>query len=271
MKLLLTLLVSLTALCSYGLSPRKEYTHKPEEYAMEYEEFQVVTADSAILNGWYFTPTSMTGRLVLICHSGEGNMSDYLDRVDYFINLDYTVVLFDYRGFGKSSPFKINANQYIYPEFIEDVKAMLKFSRDYTTYPIVMYGWGIGAGLSLSVGYQDDKVGQIISDSPYLTLSGISHHFRKHNIDLRMPTGFPAAFEPYNTFDNVPGKRLKHVLLIVPDHYGIYSLKDMTLLKDKRPTITEIAALPSSFWNDPYKDNPSFYFERIGKFLDENY
>ncbi|MDX2002158.1 MAG: alpha/beta hydrolase [Chitinophagales bacterium] len=267
-RLIIFLLV-VSCLNAWALAPRATYSHMPEEFDMPYEPFEVMTADSATLTGWFFSPKSMNNRVILVCHDGQGNMSDYLERVDFLVNLDFNVILFDYRGYGKSSPFKIDTMQYIYPEFAEDVRTMIKFGREYSSYPIVVYGWGIGAGLGLSIGFNDDNVLSVIAESPFLTLSDLNKRFVRHHINLKMPEQFDAKLEPYNSLSYPPGKNLKQVLLIISDHFGIFSNREMLMLKMKQPDLVSIQLLYTTYWNDPFKINPSLYFEKVADFLDD--
>ncbi|MEZ4851357.1 MAG: hypothetical protein R3B93_22630 [Bacteroidia bacterium] len=49
---------------------------------MEYQEAKVKTDDGAVLNVWEFFAKVSTKGMILLAHNGEGNMADYLRRVD---------------------------------------------------------------------------------------------------------------------------------------------------------------------------------------------
>src|SRR5687768_12168127 len=99
----------------YALNPSREYAEKPEKYGMTYEEKKVSTSDGATLTAWYFPcQTTKTTKMILMSHNGEGNMSNYLERVSQFISAGYNVICFDYRGYGSSSEFEIDTKMYLY-------------------------------------------------------------------------------------------------------------------------------------------------------------
>ena len=101
----------LSATAAFALNPSREYKQLPDKYNMIYEEEDVTTSDGATLKAWYFPSTGpKTTQLILMCHNGEGNMADYLRKVDQFRTNGYNVVIFDYRGYGKSSDFAIDNN-----------------------------------------------------------------------------------------------------------------------------------------------------------------
>jgi len=71
-----------------------------------YTDFYVKTEDNCSLHGWLFTcPKNKTGETVLLCHGNTGNISyrDFLIEICSTFKLN--AILFDYRGYGKSSGF----------------------------------------------------------------------------------------------------------------------------------------------------------------------
>ena len=171
----------------FALNPSKEYKQLPDKFNMIYEETKVTTSDGALLTVWYFPANIKTTRLVLISHNGEGNMADYLRKVDQFTSIGLNVVTFDYRGFGTSSEFKIDNNMYIYPHFQDDMKAMIDHCRKNHVAKFYMYGWGIGAGLSLGIGYNRPEVLKIIADSPFLSMEDLEARFSKSDAPMEVP------------------------------------------------------------------------------------
>ena len=131
MKTTTTLVSLVIAHCAlFALNPSRTYKQLPDKYNMRYESHLVRTNDGIILNSWYFPAHTTTDKLILISHNGEGNMADYLRRVDQFLSLGYNVVTYDYRGFGESGEFDMDNNMYIYPHFQSDFEAMVDFCRN---------------------------------------------------------------------------------------------------------------------------------------------
>lgn len=183
----LFLLLCMGASTLFALNPSRTYKQLPDKYNMKYEAHKVTTADGAILNAWYFPANTKTTRLVLISHNGEGNMADYLRRVDQFTSIGYNVVTYDYRGFGESSEFEIDKNMYVYPHFQDDLKGMIDFCRKQFVQSFDMYGWGIGAGLSLGIGYNRKEIKKIIADTPFLSMEDLENRFDSWDEPMEVP------------------------------------------------------------------------------------
>jgi len=60
------------------------------------------TEDGKRLHGWFF-PGEKENPVILHFHGNAGNISHRLDLVQPFLHRGFSVFLFDYRGFGKSS------------------------------------------------------------------------------------------------------------------------------------------------------------------------
>lgn len=209
---ILTLLLFLSQSAAWALNPSRTYKQRPEKYNMEYKAFQVPTNDKkAKLNAWYFPATvkkdkkKRTSKLILISHNGEGNMGDYLRRVDQFTSIGYNVVTYDYRGYGESSDFEIDNNQYIYAEFTNDVSSMIAYcSEKYADSDLNIYGWGVGAGLSLGVGFHKKEVKTIIADTPFLSMEDLETRFESCEKPLTIPNNYPSQYEPIVALSKEP-------------------------------------------------------------------
>ena len=162
-----------TASTAFALNPSRTYKQLPDKYNMEYTAHTVTTSDGAKLKAWHIPSKTKSTKLILISHNGEGNMANYLRRVDQFTSIGYNVVVYDYRGFGQSSDFKIANNMYIYPHFQKDFEAMVDFCRKKYASSFDVYGWGVGAGLSLGVGWNRAEVRAIIADTPFLSMEDL--------------------------------------------------------------------------------------------------
>lgn len=258
----------------YALNPSRTYKQLPSKYNMKYTEHKVTAADGAKLNAWYFAAkTGKTTKLVLISHNGEGNMADYLRRVSQFTEAGYNVVIYDYRGFGKSSNFEIDKNMYIYPHFQTDVAAMVDFCRKQFVQTFDMYGWGIGAGLSLGIGWNRTEIKSIIADTPFLSMEDLESRFENWDEPMEVPfAGYDKKHEPTNALNSVP-KTLKNtskrVFLMVGSNDILFKVADMKGLytKQKKHVAKNIYVIENPDRKDNFTINKSAYFAQIKAFL----
>jgi len=231
--LLLTLLISGAV---NALNPSRTYKQKPEKYNMKYEAKKVKTNDgNAELNSWYFPAKEKTTNLILIAHNGEGNMADYLKRVDAFLST-HNVVIFDYRGYGESSEFEIDNNMYIYPHFQDDLETMIDHCRKEHVQTFSLYGWGIGGGLTLGIGYGRTEIKKIIADTPFLSMEDLEERFESWDEPMEVPfAGYEKANEAKTAVTEAPGKNLTGVKLIVGSNDILFTTEDYKTLQKSSP------------------------------------
>jgi fermentation-respiration switch protein FrsA (DUF1100 family) len=67
-----------------------------------YEWVALETADGAKLSAWW-VPADAARGVLLFCHGNAGNISDRLDSIRIFNRLGLSLLIFDYRGYGRSS------------------------------------------------------------------------------------------------------------------------------------------------------------------------
>lgn len=113
-----------------AIDPDKEYTLTPDSIGWEYEKLTVNTADGFDLNTWIYAPNPENEKdeVLILAYPDAGNMSYFVYHASILANLGYTVVTFDYRGFGKSSDFEIKPNNLFHIEFSNDLKAIVDFT-----------------------------------------------------------------------------------------------------------------------------------------------
>ncbi len=269
----LFLLLIMGASTLFALNPSRTYKQLPDKYNMVYEAHDVKTSDGVTLKAWYFPANTKTTRLVLISHNGEGNMADYLRRVDQFTSIGYNVVTYDYRGFGESSEFEVDNNMYIYPHFQDDLKAMIDFCRQQYVQSFDMYGWGIGAGLSLGIGYNRKEIKKIIADTPFLSMEDLETRFETWDAPMEVPfAGYDKKYEPIYSMDNEPviikGNE-KNIKLIVGSADILYrdsDYKDM-VNKQKKLFDKDIYIVENPDGKDNFRVSKADYFKVISEFL----
>lgn len=265
-------LTLMTSVAAWALKPSREYKQLPDKFNMPYKEFTVSTPDGASLKAWYIATGTKTTQLVLMCHNGEGNMADYLHKVQQFNSLGYNVVTFDYRGFGKSSDFAIDNNMYLYPQFQDDVRAMIDFVRKSYGNNITLYGSGIGAGLALGIGWNTAEIKKIIADTPFLSMEDLEKRFSSWDTPMEVPlAGYEKKFEPIYSLDLAPTVlkgNTKQILLIIGSNDILFKADDMKALQKKQPknfAPLYVVTNPNRLDNDLV--DKAAYFKTIGEFL----
>lgn len=258
----------------YGLAlnPSRTYKQRPDRYNIKYKEIVIKSNDGkADIKLWYFPSVNESDKLMIIAHNGEGNMANYLRRVDRFKRIGYSVVTFDYRGYGESSEFEINPDMYIYPQFTDDLISVMDYCKKNFQATFDLYGWGIGAGLAAGVGCNRTDIKRIIADTPFLSLGDLEQRFNQQKQWKEVPErGYDPMFEPITSIKQASGENLKGILLIIGSNDVLFNSKDMEKLRSQnRKLVWPIRVIENPSRMDNFKANKEKYFVTIAGFLDD--
>jgi fermentation-respiration switch protein FrsA (DUF1100 family) len=80
--------------------PGRSVDLTPADLGLDYEDVIIRAADGTRLNGW-FVPSEGRGS-VLFLHGNAGNISHRLDSIGLFHDFGLSVLIIDYRGYGRS-------------------------------------------------------------------------------------------------------------------------------------------------------------------------
>lgn len=116
---------------SYCLDPKFNYDAYPSDYGMNYKEMYLEFKDISLYM-WIVEPINdkNLNSTIILAYGDFGNMSYYLNYIKFYSELGFKIICFDYRGFGKSSPFFIDKNYLFYNEFKQDLEEVVKFSKE---------------------------------------------------------------------------------------------------------------------------------------------
>ena len=267
LKIAFVLLMVFTSQLAMALNPSKEYKVKPDKYGMTYKEEKISTKDGATLNAWFFEVAKKTTNWVVVSGSGDGNMADNIELAGQFLSAGWNVVLYDYRGYGASSDFKVDTDIYIYPQFITDLNSVLDYlrkTRAITRFDL--YGVNIGAGLAMGVGANRIETRKIIADGPWTGLEQMKKKIKeKMGKDVIIPFGYDKNFEPVYAIDKAR-PHLKGVLAITSPQDPLITPMDMKTISG----ITDNYIVKSSPNNaSNFSTDKNAYFEKVSKFLNQ--
>ena len=247
-----------------ALNPSRTYKQTPDKFNMVYKPAEATTDDGATVKIWDFSCKKASGCGVLvIAHSGEGNMADYLRRIEV-LTANNAVVAFDYRGFGESSEFEIDNNMYIYPHFQQDLEAVITYTRQQHRQVFDLYGFGVGGGLALGIGWNRTEIRRIIADTPFLSMEDLESRFSSWDEPMEVPfAGYDKRYEPIYSFDSDPISmkgQTKKVKLIVGSNDRLFKSSDYTALFAKQKASVDKTVLVVE--NPDRKDN--FRIDKAG-------
>jgi fermentation-respiration switch protein FrsA (DUF1100 family) len=131
--------------------PTHDEPATPKMWGLKYETIDFKSADGTALHGWFIpaknkTPQSAKGTVVF-SHGNAGSVGHHLGFCVWFAEAGYNVVMYDYRGFGKSAGTVDRRGM------IDDVKAAFAYARqrpDIDPEKLISYGHSLGGAQSVT-------------------------------------------------------------------------------------------------------------------------
>ncbi len=125
--------------------PSRSLSTSPSAVGLAYETVNLMTVDNIRLHGW-FIPAAEERGVILFCHGNAGNISHRLDSLLLFNRMGYSILIFDYRGYGRSQGRPSEAGTYL------DVEAGWRYltdERSQSPSQIVLFGRSLGAAVAV--------------------------------------------------------------------------------------------------------------------------
>lgn len=173
LRLVLVLLVGYALICGlvwlfqarlvYFPGPPPGVT--PTAYGLEHRELELTTTDGERLHAW-FVPRAEAVKAVLVCHGNAGSIEQRIQLARAFHELGWSVLLFDYRGFGKSSGSPSEDGTYLDGEA---AWTHLVQSEGLTAREIVLYGESLGVAVALELARRHPAAA-LIAESGFTSL-----------------------------------------------------------------------------------------------------
>lgn len=116
------------------------------------------------LDGWLIPSEMPSAPTALILHGADGSISDALPRALTLHEAHLNVMLFDYRGYGRSA-----GQRPTHAAMQQDAEAAVDFLSSAQHVPaqnIILYGEGIGASLAVRLAAEHHEIPAIILDAP---------------------------------------------------------------------------------------------------------
>lgn len=142
--------------------PSREEVATPVTYRLPFNDVTLKTADGLSLAAWYVPPPRADGPVVLQCHGNGGNISWNLDLAATLREAGVGVMLFDYRGYGRSEGSPDEQGTY------RDARAAWDYLTKTLALPperILLYGQSLGGGVASHLAEQVKPAGLILEST----------------------------------------------------------------------------------------------------------
>jgi len=155
--------------------PSKDEPCTPERYGIPYEDVKFTTADGVKLHGWFLTAAKghKAKGTVVFSHGNTGSLGYYLGLVDWIERDGYQIMMYDYRGFGKSEGSPTREG------LVEDAEAAFAYTakrRDVAKGNIISFAHSLGGATSIVALCRKPVPGlrAVITDSAFASYQGMA-------------------------------------------------------------------------------------------------
>ena len=149
--------------------PDKIVQSSPGLAGLEYEDVYFKTSDGVQINAW-FVPSREARGTLLYCHGNAGNIGDRIDIIKMFSSLGLNVLIFDYRGYGKSAGIASEKGTYL------DAEAAYEYllsRNDVDKDKIIVYGKSLGGAVATELALKKNPR-ILISDSAFTSTTDMA-------------------------------------------------------------------------------------------------
>jgi len=186
--------------------PSATINHTPKNVNLNYQEVWIPTREGK-LNGWWISANSPNNPTVLYFHGNSSNLGDLLDKAVFFHQLGVSILLVDYRGYGKSQGAFPNETR-----LYEDAEASwfyLTQKQQIAPENIIVYGHSLGGAIAVELATRHPTMGGLILESSFTSMSAA--------IDYSVPVQlFPKSLILTQKFDSLAKiSTLKMPILII--------------------------------------------------------
>lgn len=176
--------------------PDRHLVATPAAAGLAYEEVWFAAADGVKLHGWY-VPGKPGGPVLLFCHGNAGNISHRVDNLWHFHRLGLSVLIFDYRGYGRSEGRASEQGTY------DDGRGALAWlhGRGWQPQQMIYFGRSLGAGIAVQLALETPP-GALVLETPFPSIAAMGWH---HNPILYLLLGWAldARYDSFNKISRV--------------------------------------------------------------------
>ncbi len=148
--------------------PERDISAAPSDVGLSYEDIYFTTDDGISINGWYI-PGDAGESTILFCHGNAGNISHRLESIGFFHKLNFNVLIFDYRGYGRSEGAPSEKGTY------KDASAAWDYltkQKNIAPGEIIMFGRSLGGAIAVHLA-SEKPVGGLIVESSFTSVGDL--------------------------------------------------------------------------------------------------
>jgi pimeloyl-ACP methyl ester carboxylesterase len=195
--------------------PLRRIAATPRDFDLIFEEAHIPSADpSAALFGWWM-PALGAEWTILYLHGNGDNIGAYAPHAVCLRELGYSVLIFDYRGYGQSGgPFP---NEQRACEDAESAWTWLVEQRHIDPRRIIIYGHSLGGAVAIELARHHPEASGLIVESSFTSVRAMA----ERTLVLRL---YPLSLLVHQRFDSIAKLPQLHMPMLF-----LHGTRDLTV------------------------------------------
>ncbi len=153
--------------------PDRLVARTPRDVGLAYDDATFPAADGTRLHGWW-VPAEGARLTVVWCHGNAGNISGRVGNLALLHRrLGVNVLLFDYRGYGRSDGTLSDLDERATSADVEGARAFARSRPDARGTRLVLFGRSLGAAVALAEAVRDPPDGLVL-ESPFTSVAAMA-------------------------------------------------------------------------------------------------
>jgi fermentation-respiration switch protein FrsA (DUF1100 family) len=144
-------------------SPQARFENIPQDYQFVHEEVILSLNKNEYLQGWWLPSTMGENGVILYLHGNASNVGGNLGKAKHFLDMGFSVLLMDYRGYGQSlGDFPHEKQVY------QDAQMMYDYliqSRQIKPDNLLIFGHSLGGAIAIELARKNPAAGLIVEGS----------------------------------------------------------------------------------------------------------
>lgn len=137
------------------------------QFSYPFEELFLKPETDAVINALHFKAEKPKG-VILYFHGNAGDLSRWGKITEYFVEMQYDVLVMDYRNYGKSSGTLTEEALYLDAQFCYDY-----LLKTYSEQDIIVYGRSLGTAIATYVASKN-RPELLILETPYYSMVDVA-------------------------------------------------------------------------------------------------
>lgn len=230
----------------------------PEAMGMAFEDVAIDVEQDVKLHGWFIKSAKQpAAATVLFSHGNAGNIADRVDRIRTWKTLGVDVLLYDYRGFGRSTGEPDEEGTY------RDGRAAYDYllkTRGVDPARLVLMGESLGCAISIQLAL-DRKAAGLVLEAPFASIP--------HMAAAIYPF-LPAKLFVRTKYDNLAKiTQVKMPVLVVQGTQDeVIPVAQGRLVFEAAPQPKKLLGIEGAHHNDVYVVGGDRYLRELASFIE---